>query len=152
MIVLLLQDNTTLVHLESLKDFFFTIWLMFWNISKINFFFLACKTLRAIVRLLFSNFSSHYFLMTNLFLPVYLSLKGLIFVILSVSFFVSSWFNATVTAYSMYLLSFLLIWIIIFSFLPNQENLYNLYTIHHDSDLYFDIYNTINEHNWRQNH
>ena len=33
--------------------------------------------------------------------------------------------------------------------LSNQEN---WYMIHYNSDLFYDIYNTINEHNWRQTH
>ena len=40
---------------------------------------------------------------------------------------------------------FLLIeFIVAFCFLSNQEN---LYVIHHNLDLFYDIYNTINEHN-----
>ena len=34
-----------------------------------------------------------------------------------------------------------------FLFLSNQGN---LYMIQHDSDIFYDIYNTINEHNERQ--
>ena len=53
---------------------------------------------------------------------------------------ISSWFNTnTVAAYWKRLLSFLLTGFI-----------KNLYIIHHDSDLPYDIYNTINERNWRQ--
>ena len=40
-------------------------------------------------------------------------------------------------------------WLLIFCFLSNQEN---LYIIHHNSDLFYDIYNITNEHNWRQTH
>ena len=36
----------------------------------------------------------------------------------------------------------------LFPVLLNQEN---LSMIHHDSKLLYDIYNTINEHNWKQN-
>ena len=36
--------------------------------------------------------------------------------------------------------------LLLFRFLSNQEN---LYTIHHDLNLFYDIYNTLNEHNWR---
>ena len=38
---------------------------------------------------------------------------------------------------------------LLFSFLTNQEN---LYMIQHNSDLFYDIYNTINDHNRRQTH
>ena len=61
---------------------------------------------------------------------------------------ISSWFNATVTAYEKHLLSFLLI-VFIVAFLSNQEN---LYVIHHDSDLFYDINITINEYTGRQTH
>ena len=81
---------------------------------------------------------------------LYLLIKGLIFVILCGSFFISSWFNVTATAYWKHLLSFLLMGFIVFiCFLSNQEN---LYIIHHDLDLFYDIYNTITRHNWRQTH
>ena len=36
-----------------------------------------------------------------------------------------------------------------FCFLSNHEN---LYVIHHDSDLFYDIYSTINEYDQRQSH
>ena len=85
--------------------------------------------------------------MENLFIPSYVYLKGLIFVILSERFPISSGFNATVIAYWKHLLYFLLMeFTVAFCFLSNQKN---LYMIHHDSDLFYDIYNTINEHNRR---
>ena len=37
----------------------------------------------------------------------------------------------------------------ILCFICNQEN---LYMIHHESDLFYDIYNTTNENNQRQTH
>ena len=53
---------------------------------------------------------------------------------------ISSWF----------LLSFLLVgFIVVFSFLPNQEN---RYIIHHYLKLFYDIFNTITDHNQRQNY
>ena len=91
----------------------------------IYIYILACKILRAII-------------------------KSLIFVTLCGSSLMFSWFNATVIAYWKYFLSFLLMGFIVpFMFLSNQEN---LYMIHHDFDLFYDIHNTINEHNQRQNH
>ena len=81
---------------------------------------------------------------------LYLFIKGLMFVILCRSFMISSWFNVTITAYWKHLLPILLIGLIVaFLFLFNQEN---LYVIHHDSDLSYDIYNTITEDNQRQTH
>ena len=42
------------------------------------------------------------------------------------------------------MLSFLLIGFIVFLFLSNQEN---EYMIHHDLDLFYDIYNTVTKYN-----
>ena len=77
-------------------------------------------------------------------------MKSLIVVFLWGSFFINSWFNATVIAYWKHLLSFLLMGFIdAFLFLSNQEN---LYMIHDDSDLFYEIYNTTTANNWKQTH
>ena len=110
------------------------------------FSFLAYKTLRAIITLFFSNFFQSSF-SDGKFIPsqFYSFIKGLNFVILCGSFVICSKFKTTTTAYSKQLLSFLLMgFIVVFLILFNQEN---LYMIHHNSDLFYDIYNTINEHN-----
>ena len=45
-IVLLLQDYTILLHLQSLKNnLFFTIWIMFWNISGIYFLLISTQNI-----------------------------------------------------------------------------------------------------------
>ena len=61
------------------------------------------------------------------------------------TFIVSSTFNVTVTAYWKHLLSFLLIEFVAASlfFIQTEES---IYMIHHDWDLFYDIYNTINKH------
>ena len=112
LIVFLLQDNATLVYLESLTEELvfhdLSYVVMFWNISRIYFFsFLAYKTLRGIVWLIFSNFFQSPF-SDGKFIPfqLYLFIKGLVFVILCRSFLISSWFNATVTAYWKHFSSF----------------------------------------------
>ena len=73
--------------------------------------------------------------------------KRLIFVLFfqnAIQFF---WFNARVTAYGKYLLSFLLTDLLLnFCFLFNQKN---LYTSNDDLDLFYDICSTINEHSQR---
>ena len=114
--------------------------------------FLVYKTLREIVSLFFSNVFQSSF-SDGKFIPshIYSFIKGSIFVILSACFLISLWFNATVTAYWKHL-SFLLIGFIIyclFVFFWNQEN---LIMIHHNSNLFYVIYNTINEHNQGQTH
>ena len=109
------------------------------------------RTLRAIVIFFSSNFFQLLFSDGKLIpLQLYWIIKGLIFIILSECLTTYSWLCATCTAYRKHLLSFLLIgFIVAFLFLTNQEN---IYMIHHDSDLFYDIYNRINEHNRRQPH
>ena len=129
---------------------FFTIWVIFWNISRI-FFFLAQKTWRAIVTLFFSTF---FWLSLSdgksILSQLHAFIKALSFVIFCRCFSTFYWFNATVTAYWKHVLSSLLMRaIVFFFFLSNQEN---TYIINHDSDLLHDIYNTINERNWKQSH
>ena len=66
------------------------------------------KTLKGIIRLFFSNFFQISFFGEK-FIPsqLYLSVKGLIFVILCRSFLISSYFNATVTVSWRYLFFFI---------------------------------------------
>ena len=127
---------------------FFTTWVMFRNISRI--FFLAQKTWRAIVTLFFSTFfqlslSDGKSILSQL----HAFIKALSFVIFCRCFSTFYWFNATVTAYWKHVLSSLLMRAIVFSFflIQSGEYIYN-----HDSDLLHDIYNTINERNWKQSH
>ena len=76
--------------------------VMFSNISRIYFSILAYKTLGGIVTLFFSNClqsppsPSDGKIVTS---HLYLFLKGLIFVIISGSFSITSRFYATITAY-----------------------------------------------------
>ena len=127
---------------------FFRIWVMFWNISKIYFFiFFRIQSIKSNCCITFSqsSFSNGKFIPSQLFLFI----KGLIFVILCRSFFISSWFNTIVTAYWKHVLPSLLTGFIVAVFVPNQEN---LYLIHHDLDLFHDIYNRVNKLNQRQTH
>ena len=127
---------------------FLTTWAILWNTECI-FSFLAYKTLRAIVPLFFSDFFYSSF-SDGKFIPSHLFIKGLIFLIRCGSYLISSWFTATVTAYWKHLLYLLLIgFIAAFCFLSSKEK---LYVIHDNSDLCYDIYNTINEHNRRKTH
>ena len=85
---------------------------MFLNMNRIYiyiYFFLAYKTLIAIVTSFISIFSKSSF-SDGIFIPsqLYYFVKGLIFVTVCASFIISSWFNSTVTVYWKHLLSFLL--------------------------------------------
>ena len=115
------------------------------------FSFLAYKTLKSIVTYFFSVFfQSSFSDRKSISFQIYLLMKDLIFVILSECFHISSWFNVTVTAY--WRIYHIFYWgdlLLLFCFLSNQEN---LYMIHYDSDLFSEIYNTIDKHNQRKTH
>ena len=82
--------------------------------------------------------------------PVIFIYKGLVFVIICGSFFISSWFYETVTAYWKHLLSFLLIGYIVafLFFIQLGESMHDLPWF----GLFYDIYSTKTEHNQRQTH
>ena len=128
---------------------FFTIWVMFWNTSRIFFSFLAYKILRTIVALFFSNsfqlsFSDGKCIPSQL----YLFIKSLIFVSLCGSFLISLCdCYSILKTFVIFFVDGIYCWC--FCFLSSQEN---LYMIHHDWDLFYDIDNTITEHNQRQTH
>ena len=108
-------------------------------------YFLA---LRAIVTLFFSTFFQSSF-SHGKFIPtqLYLFIKDLIFEDLFLFLH-----DVTRLLQRIENMCYLFYWwalLLLFCFLSNQEN---LYTIHHDSDLFYDIYNTIHEHNRRQTH
>ena len=102
------------IPLDNADNLFFTIWVMFWNISRIYIFFFSIQNIKAIVSLSFSIFFQSSFLDGKFISShLYLFIKCLIFVILWGSFFISSWFNATVTLYWKHLSSFLLMGFIV---------------------------------------
>ena len=114
------------------------IWVMFRNKSKIYFFFFSIQDINSNCYTFFNFFPIIFFWKCILF-QFYLSMKGLIFAILLQIFPVSSWFWHK--CYSI-LKAFLIFFIeetycSFFVFLSNDEN---LYMIHHDSDLFHDIY------------
>ena len=120
---------------------------MFWDMQDI-FFLFGYKALRAIVTLFCSSFFESSFLDGNfIHFQIYLFIKSLIFVILCGSFFIFIWFITTGTVFWKNLLSFDLL--LLFCFLLSHES---LYIFHHDWDLFYDIYNIITKHSWRQTH
>ena len=128
---------------------FFTIWVIFCNISRIYFFFLSVQNIKSNCYIIFLKFFLITFFWWKTYsLLVIFTYKRFNFCTLCVSFLNPSWLNATVTANWKHL-SFLLIEFIAFLFLSNQEN---LYMIHHHSHLFYNICNTINGHNQRRNH
>ena len=135
--------------MPSFSILFFTIWVMFCNISRIYFFFLSTQNIESNCSIIFLNFFQSCF-SDGKCIPSQLCLfiKGLISVILSECFPISSWFNATVTAYWKHFLSFLLIGLLLlFPFLvQSRESLYDPPRFRFS---FYDICNTINEHNRR---
>ena len=143
LIVFLLQGNAILLCLQSLKKItcFSRYELSFETWAGYGFSFLAYKTLKAIVTLFFSQFFPIIFFWWKIyFFPAIFFVKALLFVILFGSFFISSWFSATVTEYWKIFCLFYW-WDLLLLFLSSQEH---LYMIHHDSNLFYDICNTIN--------
>ena len=123
------------------------IGIMFWNINRIYFSFLVCKTLRAIVTsFLLSFFQSSFFWWKIYSFPYIFIYKRFNF---CYSFGMLSYFFMICSGSYIILKVFYIIFIdkIYCCCLSSQEN---LYMIHHNSDLFYDIYYTINEHNQRQ--
>ena len=125
---------------------------MFWNISRIYLFFFSIKNIKSDCYIIFfQNFSNHLFLIDSLFLPSYIFLmKVLIFLILSACF---PYFHSLIRLLQRIEKTFVIFYwwdlLLLFCFLSNQEN---VYMIHHTLDLFYDNYNTITQHNQRQNH
>ena len=134
-----------------MNNLFFTIWVVFGNISRIYFFFFSIQIFKSNCYIIVTNFFQSSFSDWNFIRSqLCLSIKRLIFVIFSGSFPISSWVIATVTAYWRHLLSFLLagfIYAFVF-FIPSGVSVY----IQNNSGLFYDIYNTMNEHNKKQTH
>ena len=127
----------------------FTIWIIFRNIRRTDFFLQNIqnmqniKTNSHIIFLKFFLIIFFWWIINSL--PVIFIYKTFNF---CGSYLISSWFSAIVPAYWKHLLSFSSMRLTVaFLFLSNQGN---LYMIHHDSDLFYDIYNNINERDWRQ--
>ena len=99
-------------------------------------------TLRAIDLLFDSNFFQSLGSIGKItYFQLYLSIKDLIFDIVCRSFTVYSWFNASVTAYWKHVPSLFFKFIVALLFLSSLEN---LFTIRHDSDIFYDICNICN--------
>ena len=108
----LLQDDVTLFPLESLKHILIHIYIYIFSIQII----------KSTCSIIFLNLFPNFFLSDEKFVPgrLYLFIKGLIFVVLGISFLISSWFNLAVTVYWKHLLSFLLIgFVVAFLLLSN---------------------------------
>ena len=103
------------------------IWVMFWNISRIYIYFFSIQNIKSNCYIFFLKFLRITFFWWKMYsLPVISTWKGLIFVILCGSFLITSWFNATVTAYWKHFLSFLLM-VCFFVFYPIKK-IYIWYT------------------------
>ena len=124
---------------------------MFWNISRIYIFFLTYKTSGAICYIIsLSFFSNIFFWWKNYFFSVTFIYKRLQFCNSLQRFFLFLYNLTRLLQYIetiFYLFLLTGIFLLFFSVLSNQEN---LAMIHHDWDLFYDIYSTATEHNQRQ--
>ena len=142
LIVFLLQGNAILLF-EIIKknNLFFTIWIKFWNMNRIWFFFFSIQNVKSNCYIIFSQFFPIIFFWWKIYsFPAIFFVKALLFVILCGSFLISSWFSATVTEYWKNI-CLIYWWDLLLLFLSSQED---LYMTHHDSNLFYDIYNIIN--------
>ena len=114
-----------------------------------NFFYCSIQNIKSNCWIFFTIFFQSIFSDGKSFpSQLYLFIQGLIVCYSFSIFSYFLWLNPTAIVFWKYLWYFLLIgFIIAFSFLFNQKN---LYMIHQDTDLFFDVCNAINELNWRQ--
>ena len=127
------------------KNLLFTVWIMFWDISRIYFFFFNIQNIK-------SNSVSHIYIIFLKFFPIiffWWKIYSFPVIFQFLLFFAYlCWVLHDLTQalqrIENILLSFLLMrFIAAFLFLSNQEN---LYLIHQNSGLFYDISNTRNEH------
>ena len=118
---------------------------------KQEIIFFNMQNIRAIVTLFFPIFFQIYF-SDGKFIPsqLYLFIKELILLLFqNVSLFLHDLMWLLQRTENIYCDFLLMEFILALLFLSNQDN---LYMIHHNSDLFYDIYNAINEHNQKQTH
>ena len=122
------------------------IWIIFWNIGRIyiNIFLLNMKNMKSNGTLYFSGFFPIIFSWWKIdsfpFIFIYKRFNCCYF-----SRIFSTWINwEQQVIESIYYVFYWWDLSLFFGFLSNQEN---LYMIPHDSDLFYDIYSTLNEHN-----
>ena len=116
--------------------------------QDIFFLFFTCKKLKTIVRLFFLKlFPIIFFWWKTYSSPFIFIDKRFNFCYYICMFSYFSRFNTTVTAYWKHLLSLLLIRFVVAFFV-----FYPVKRIYNGLDLFYDIYNTINEHTQRQTH
>ena len=113
--------------IKRITCFFFTIWVIFWNLSRICIFFFSVQSIKSNCCIIFLKYFLIIFSWWVILSLLYLFVKGLIFIILYGSFLISSWFNATVKGYWKHLLSLLLIeFIAAFSlFIQSGKSIYD---------------------------
>ena len=117
------------------------------------YFFLAYQTIRAIVTLFFSfcfqsSFSDGWFIPSQLYLFIYNRFNFCYSLSIFFYFFmIQCEFYRVLKTFAIFFIDG--IYYCFFCFFSKQEN---SYMIHYDLDSFYDIFNTITEHNLRQNH
>ena len=123
---------------------FFLLLVLFWNKSKIYFFISSLQNIKSNYQTIFFKFLpiiSFWWLIYSF--PIVFIKKSISFVILCGSFFISSWFNAIVTAYWKHF--YLLYWL-------DLLLLFCLFIQSGDLVLFYDVCNTINENKIENHH
>ena len=148
---MLLQDNVILFYLKLLKET--RLGLCFETKAGNIFSSLAYNTLRATIGVFFpKSFQSSFPDELFMSLPLYPSIKDLVYDIFDrfLSHFLMIQCNGLLQQieriYHHHWQD--LLWVF-FCFISNQEN---LSMIHHISDLFYNIFSLIKQHNQRQNH
>ena len=122
------------------------IWVIFWNIIRMNIFFFSIQNMKNNCYIIFLNFFPVIFSWWKMyFLPLIFIYKWFNFVVFCGFLFISFWFNATVPAYIKHLSTFLLPGFIVafLFFIQSGESIYDPPWL----GFFYDIFNAINEHN-----
>ena len=125
---------------------------MFGNIIRIHFFFFSIQNIKSNCYVIFLKYFPIIFFRWKIFLfPVIFTSKRFNFVCsLWIFFYFFMIWRDCYSVLKTFVIFFIdEIYCCFFCFLSNQEN---LHMIHRNSDLFYDIYNTINEDNGRQTH
>ena len=123
---------------------------MFWNISRINFYIFSKQKMKSNCYITFLNFFPIIFFWWKIYSSLVIFIYKRFNFYYSFQIFFLFLHNLTQMLQRVEDIYYPFYWwelLLCFWFLSNQEN---LYMIHHDFDFFYDICNTINEHNRRQ--
>ena len=130
-------------HLQN--NLFFKIWVMFWNINRIYFFIFSIKNIKSNCYIIFFIFFPIIFFWWNIysFLVLFIYKRfDFCYSLQMFSYFFIIWRNCY-NILKAFIFCFIdRIYCCFFVFYPISR----IYMIHQNWDLFYEIYNTINEH------